>query len=36
MTFAEIDYEFEVAEEGGYLVSGCVSEGDTFDFGFIK
>jgi predicted RNase H-like HicB family nuclease len=31
-----IEYEFEVAEEGGYLVSvpelpGCLSEGDTFE-----
>ncbi len=30
-----IEYEFEVAEEGGYLVSvpelpGCLPEGDTF------
>ena len=29
-------FEFEVAEEGGYVVSvpelpGCVSEGDTFE-----
>ncbi len=32
----DIEYEFEVAEEGGYLVSvpelpGCLSEGDTFE-----
>ena len=32
----DIEYEFEVAEEGGYTVSipelpGCVSEGDTFE-----
>ena len=32
----DIEYEFEVAEEGGYVVSvaelpGCVSEGDTFE-----
>ena len=32
----DIQYEFEVAEEGGYIVSvpglpGCVSEGDTFE-----
>ena len=31
-----IDYEFEVAEEGGYIVSvpelpGCVSEAETFE-----
>ena len=31
-----IEYEFEVAEEGGYIVSvpelpGCVSQGDTFE-----
>ena len=31
-----IEYEFEVAEEGGYLVSvpelpGCLSKGDTFE-----
>ncbi len=31
-----IEYEFEVAEEGGFVVSvpelpGCVSEGDTFE-----
>ena len=31
-----IDYEFEVAEEGGYIVSvpelpGCVSEGESFE-----
>jgi predicted RNase H-like HicB family nuclease len=31
-----IEYEFEVAEEGGYIASvpelpGCVSEGDTFE-----
>ncbi len=31
-----IEYEFEVAEEGGYVVSvpdlpGCVSQGDTFE-----
>ena len=32
----EIEYEFEVAEEGGFVVSvpelpGCVSEGDSFE-----
>ncbi len=32
----EIEYLFEIAEEGGYLVSvtelpGCLSEGDTFE-----
>ena len=32
----DIDYEFEVAEEGGYVVAvpelpGCLSEGDTFE-----
>ena len=32
----EIEYLFEVAEEGGYLVSvselpGCLSDGDTFE-----
>ncbi len=32
----DIEFEFEVAEEGGYIVSvpelpGCVSEGDTFE-----
>ncbi|MBI2856031.1 MAG: type II toxin-antitoxin system HicB family antitoxin [Chloroflexi bacterium] len=32
----DIEYEFEVAEEGGYIVSvpelpGCVSEGDDFE-----
>ena len=32
----DIEYEFEVAEEGGYTVSvpglpGCLSEGDTFE-----
>ena len=32
----DIEYQFEVAEEGGYTVSvpelpGCVSEGDTFE-----
>jgi antitoxin HicB len=31
-----VEYEFEIAEEGGYVVSvpelpGCVSEGDTFE-----
>ena len=31
-----IEYEFEVAEEGGYIASvpelpGCVSHGDTFE-----
>ena len=31
-----IEYEFEVAEEGGYIASvpelpGCVSQGDTFE-----
>ena len=31
-----IEFEFEVAEEGGYVVSvpelpGCLSEGDTFE-----
>ena len=31
-----IEYEFEIAEEGGYIVSvpelpGCLSEGDTFE-----
>lgn len=31
-----VEYEFEVAEEGGFIVSvpelpGCVSEGDTFE-----
>ncbi|MCH8206248.1 MAG: type II toxin-antitoxin system HicB family antitoxin [Chloroflexi bacterium] len=31
-----IEYEFEVAEEGGYFVAvpelpGCVSEGETFE-----
>ena len=31
-----VEYEFEVAEEGGFVVSipelpGCVSEGDTFE-----
>ena len=32
----DIEYEFEVAEEGGYTASvpdlpGCLSEGDTFE-----
>ena len=32
----DIEYEFEVAEEGGFAVStpeltGCISEGDTFE-----
>ena len=32
----DIEYEFEVAGEGGFIVSvpelpGCVSEGDTFE-----
>ena len=32
----DIEFEFEVAEEGGYVVSvpelpGCLSEGDTFE-----
>lgn len=32
----DIEYEFEVAEEGGFVVSvpelpGCVSEGDSFE-----
>ena len=36
ITRDEIEYEFEVAEEGGYVVSvpelpGCISEGDTFE-----
>ena len=36
ITRDDIEYEFEVAEEGGYVVSvpelpGCVSEGDTFE-----
>ena len=36
ITKDDIEYEFEVAEEGGYVVSvpelpGCLSEGDTFE-----
>jgi len=32
----DIEYEFEVAKEGGYIVSarelsGCLSEGNTFE-----
>ena len=32
----DIEFDFEVAEEGGYIVSvpelpGCVSEGETFE-----
>ena len=39
VTRDEIEYEFEIAEEGGYVVSvlglpGCVSEGDTFELAF--
>ena len=36
VTKGGIEYEFEVAEEGGYVVSvpaypSCVSQGDTFE-----
>jgi predicted RNase H-like HicB family nuclease len=36
ITKDEIEYQFEVAEEGAYVVSvpdlpGCVSEGDSFE-----
>ena len=36
ITKDDIEFQFEVAEEGGYVVSvpelpGCVSEGDTFE-----
>ena len=36
ITRDDVEYEFEVAEEGGYIVSvpklpGCVSEGETFE-----
>ena len=37
----EIEYEFEIVEGGGYVVSvpdlpGCVSEGDTFEQAFYS
>jgi len=36
VTKSSVDYEFETAEEGGYVVRvplypSCVSEGDTFE-----